>query len=44
MDIDDDRIRIIDTIIDPQGAGEDGGLKYFKLYYINRHTGCKLYT
>ena len=27
MDIDDDRIRIIDTFTDPQGTGEDGGLK-----------------
>ena len=27
MDIDDNCIRIIDTFIDPQGTGEDGGLK-----------------
>ena len=33
MDVDGNCIRIIDTFIDPQGTGEDGGLAYFWLYY-----------
>ena len=46
MDVDGNCIRIIDTFIDPQGTGEDGGLKnkgirLFQLYKSNKKERMK---